>query len=183
MTSTAKILANENIFCCPGQSEGRQAQKTEGGWKINDSVILCAIYSMFVLYYVLFVVLPSCALWCRFVLKLWIVFCFERFCVLMISSLCPHCSERLVLHLNLIFTKSTSTFGSPDPSSSTLCVKIFDSGGNRGTILNGEAPLAAAGTGGSIVSSLLQEIQVFFLLSDAACLVAGKISWHQNNSQ
>lgn len=32
-------------------------------------------------------------------------------------------------------------------------------GGNRGTILNGEAPLAAAGTGGSIVSSLLQEIQ------------------------
>ena len=38
MTSTAKILANENIFCCPGQSEGRQAQKTEGGWKINDSV-------------------------------------------------------------------------------------------------------------------------------------------------
>lgn len=32
-------------------------------------------------------------------------------------------------------------------------------GGNLGTILNGEAPLAAAGTGGSIVSSLLQEIQ------------------------
>ena len=73
MTSTAKILANENIFCCPGQSEGRQAQKTEGGWKINDSVfcvqpipclfsIMCAIYSMFVLYCVLFVVLPSCAL-------------------------------------------------------------------------------------------------------------------------
>ena len=122
--------------------------------------ILCAIYSMFVLYYVLFVVLPSCAL----SVCIEIVFCFERFCVLMISSLCPHCSERLVLHLNPIFTKSTSSFGSPDPSSSTctLCVKIFDSGGNLGTILNGEAPLAAAGTGGSIVSSLLQEIQVLF---------------------
>ena len=37
----------------------------------------------------------------------------------MISSLCPHCSQRLVLHLNLIFTKSMSTFGSTDPSSST----------------------------------------------------------------
>ena len=129
MTSTANILANENIFCCPGQSEGRQAQKTEGGWKINELYSLCNLFHVFFCN-VLFVVLPSCALWCRFVLKLWIVFCFERFCVLMISSLCPHCSQRLILHLNLIFTKSTSTFGFTDPSSSTLCVKIFDSGGN-----------------------------------------------------
>ena len=56
--------------------------------------------------------------------------------VLMISSLCPHCSQRLVLHLNLIFTKSTSTFGSTDPSSSThtysctSILKIQASGGH-----------------------------------------------------